>query len=62
MAKKSSINQARYDKTHISQITLKLHKLNDKDILEAIEDLICSSEKMSKQGAIKILLRKAIHK
>lgn len=62
MAKKSSINQARYDKKHISQITLKLHNENDKDILEAIHNLMDLDENVSKQGAIKLLLRKTIHK
>ena len=53
MAKKTSINQSKYDKQHIERYYLKLHKENDKDIIEAID-------KNNKQGSIKELLRKAI--
>ena len=53
MAKKSSINQAKYDKEHIARYFLKLHKDNDKDIIEAIDP-------NNKQGSIKNLIRKAI--
>lgn len=53
MAKKSSVHQAKYDKEHIVRYYLKLHKDNDKDIIEAIDP-------NNKQGSIKELLRKAI--
>jgi hypothetical protein len=53
MAKKSSINQAKYDKEHIVRYFLKLHKDNDKDIIDAIDP-------NNKQGSIKALIRKAI--
>lgn len=50
MAKKSSINQAKYDNEHIIKITLKLHKEKDKDILNLIDF-------NNKQGSIKNLIR-----
>ena len=53
MAKKSSVYQAKYDKENIIRYYLKLHKENDKDIIEAIDP-------NNKQGSIKDLLRKAI--
>jgi len=53
MAKRTSINQAKYDKEHITRYYLKLHKDNDKDIIDAIDP-------NNKQGSIKDLLRKAI--
>lgn len=61
MAKPASISQAKYDKKHIYQVTLKLHKENDKDIISAIENLD-DFERIGKQGSIKKLLRFAIHK
>lgn len=61
MAKQTSINQAKYDKKHIYQITLKLHRQNDEDIISAIENLD-DFEKLGKQGSIKKLLRNAIYK
>jgi hypothetical protein len=53
MAKNTSINQSKYDKEHIVRYYLKLHKINDKDIIDAIDP-------NNKQGSIKELLRKAI--
>ncbi len=53
MAKKNTINQAKYDKEHIERYYLKLHKEHDKDIIQAIDP-------DNKQGSIKALLRKAI--
>ena len=53
MAKRTSINQAKYDKEHIVRYFLKLHKDNDKDIIDAIDP-------NNKQGSIKTLIRKAI--
>jgi hypothetical protein len=53
MAKKTSMYQAKYDKEHIVRYFLKLHKENDKDIIEAIDE-------NNKQGSIKELIRKAI--
>jgi len=53
MAKKNTINQAKYDKEHIVKYYLKLHKVNDKDIIDAIDE-------NNKQGSIKRLLKKAI--
>lgn len=53
MAKKSSVYQAKYDSEHIERYFLKLHKTNDKDIIQAIDP-------NNKQGSIKRLLRKAI--
>ena len=55
MAKNTSINQAKYDKEKIERYNLKLHKENDKDIIEAIDP-------NNKQGSIKELIRKAIKK
>ncbi len=55
MAKKASINQSKYDNEHIMKISLKLHKQNDKDIIDAIN-------LRNKQGSIKELLRIAIEK
>lgn len=53
MANKKTINQLKYDKEHIERYYLKLHKENDKDIIDAIDS-------NNKQGSIKALLRKAI--
>ena len=53
MAKKTSMYQAKYDKEHIVRYFLKLHKENDKDIIDAIDP-------NNKQGSIKELIRKAI--
>lgn len=53
MAKKNTINQMKYDKENIERYYLKLHKENDKDIIDAIDQ-------NNKQGSIKELLRKAI--
>ena len=55
MIKKSSINQAKYDKEKMERYYLKLHKVNDKDIIEAIDT-------NNKQGSIKELIRKGIEK
>lgn len=55
MKKKSSINQERYDKKNIEQISLKLHKMNDKDIIDAIDP-------GNKQGSVKRLIRKGLEK
>ena len=53
MANKNTINQMKYDKKNIERYYLKLHKVNDKDIIDAIDP-------DNKQGSIKNLLRKAI--
>lgn len=50
---KKSINQAKYDAANMTKITLKLHKKNDKDIIDNIDP-------DNKQGSIKKLIRKAI--
>lgn len=55
MAKKSTINQSKYDKEHMQRYHLKLHKVNDKDIIDMIDPL-------NKQGSIKELIRKGIQK
>ena len=55
MAKRQSINQSKYDKEHTERYYLKLHKVNDKDIIDAID-------KENKQGSIKELIRKGIEK
>ena len=52
MPKKSTIRQARYDATHIVQVKMKLHRVNDKDILDKLEAV------ENKQGYIKDLIRK----
>ena len=49
MAKKSSINQAKYDKEHIARYFLKLHKDNDKATFPAnIIQPCCVHQKMHK--------------
>lgn len=53
MKKKSSIIQQRYDRKNITQISLKLHKTNDEDIIDAIDPA-------NKQGSIKELIRKGL--
>lgn len=53
MPKKNTVNQMKYDKENIARYYLKLHKENDKDIIDAIDP-------NNKQGSIKELLRKAI--
>ena len=55
MAKKSSISQSKYDKENIERYYLKLHKINDKDIIDVIDP-------NNKQGSIKELIRKNIKK
>lgn len=60
MPTKATIRQVRYDKEHTIKYTLKLNKESDEDILKAIDKLV--NKDMSKQGAIKYLIRKAIKK
>lgn len=55
MAKNTSVNQSKYDKENIERYYLKLHKVNDKDIIDAIDP-------ENKQGSIKNLIRCAIKK
>ena len=55
MIKKQSINQAKYDKEKMERYYLKLHKVNDKDIIDKIDQ-------NNKQGSIKKLIRKGIEK
>lgn len=55
MAKKTTINQEKYDRVHIERYTLKLHKTNDKDIIDAIDQ-------KNKQGSIKKLIRRGLEK
>lgn len=54
MTKKITINQMKYDKEHVERYYLKLHKENDKDIIEAINP-------NNKQGSIKELIRKGMN-
>ena len=54
MAKKSSLRQLKYDSEHIIKITIKLHKINDYDIIQAIDT-------NNKQGSIKKLIRKSLY-
>lgn len=51
--KKTTINQLKYDKTHITRCSLKLHNKNDKDIIDAIDP-------ENKQKSIKELIRKGL--
>ena len=55
MVKKASVNQAKYDKEKMERYYLKLHKVNDKDIIDMIDS-------KNKQGSIKELIRKGIEK
>lgn len=55
MVKKASVNQAKYDKEKMERYYLKLHKVNDKDIIDKIDT-------NNKQGSIKELIRKGIEK
>ena len=55
MATNKSINQAKYDKENMQRYYLKLHKVNDKDIIDKIDP-------KNKQGSIKELIRKGIEK
>ncbi len=54
MAKKSSLTQMKYDKENMEKITIKLHKVKDADIINAID-------KENKQGSIKKLIRNGIN-
>lgn len=47
----------KYNKKNILNVSLKLHKSNDADIIEALEN----SDK-SKQATIKMLIRKGINR
>lgn len=51
---KASVRQARYDAKATTRVALKLHNKNDADILEWL------ANQPSKQGAIKIAIRKMI--
>lgn len=55
MPKKTTINQAKYDKEHMIRYYLKLNKKNDKDIIDNIDP-------NNKQGSIKELIRLGIEK
>lgn len=59
MAKKSTIRQNKYDKKHTEFIGLKLNKETDKDILDKIHETM-QKEDLSKQGAIKKIIRKQV--
>lgn len=55
--KQTTINQAKYDKDHTVRYALKLNTTTDKDIIEKI-DSTAKTLQLSKQGAIKHLIRK----
>ena len=55
MPKRSTVNQTKYDKVNMERYYLKLHKINDKDIIDNIDQL-------NKQGSIKELIRLGIEK
>lgn len=55
MAKQMSKNQLKYDRENITQITLKLHNVNDYDIIRNLDP-------KNKQGSIKELIRKGLYK
>ena len=55
MPKKATINQLKYDKENMEKYYLKLHKINDKDIIDHINP-------NNKHGSIKQLIRKGIEK
>lgn len=54
MPKKTSLKQMKYDNSNIERYYLKLHKINDADIIKAIDP-------NNKQGSIKALIRKGLH-
>lgn len=58
--KKATIRQNKYDKDHTVRYNLKLNTTTDKDIINKIEDT-ANSLGLSKQGAIKYLLRHTTH-
>jgi len=51
MATKATIAKSKYDKTHMKQFLLKLHLVNDADIIEKLASV------PSMQGYIKQLIR-----
>lgn len=55
MPNKNTIKQAKYDSINIERYNLKLHKINDADIIQAIDP-------NNKQGSIKELIRKGLNK
>lgn len=59
MSTKATKRQVRYDKEHTIKYTLKLNKKTDKDIIDKIESTV-KNNNCSKQGAIKLLIRKEI--
>lgn len=59
MPSKSTIRQNRYDNDHTVRYTLKLNTTTDNDIIEAIEEIV-KIHKVSKQGAIKGLIRAGV--
>lgn len=56
MARKATERQRRYDDAHIKAVYLKLNKIYDADIIEKLEAV------GNKQGYIKELIRKDMHK
>ena len=58
MPTKETERIARYDRKAMTRISIKLHNVNDKDILQAIERE--QQKTGSKQGAVKSLIRKGL--
>ena len=58
MAKKSTITQAKYDKDNTLRYTLKLNVNTDKEIIDIINNTV-TAQGLTKQGAIKYLIKKA---
>jgi hypothetical protein len=58
MAKKSTITQYKYDKDNTVRYALKLNVNTDKEIIDIINDTV-KTQKLTKQGAIKYLIKKA---
>ena len=57
MVKSATVNQAKYDKDNTTKYFLKFNNKTDKDIIDLIE-LTAKELKLSKQSAIKYLIRK----
>lgn len=58
MPTKASVNQAKYDKDNTTNYHLKLNNKTDKDIIALIEKVM-AEQNVTKQGAIKYLIRKS---
>jgi hypothetical protein len=62
MTKPHTISQAKSDSKNAKRYSLKLNKVTDADLIDAIDNMIDErGEPLQKQTAVKKLLRKALY-